>query len=810
MKHGIGRAGLVFRLMVFVALFSGLIFQTGCATQAMKGTPFYTGEWTEREGNVEDRVALWPLAYYRKPALSVLWPIFEKSPDHLAIRPLYTVRGLERHHPVHHVLWPFGRFDFQRDQYYFFPIFSGKNHFVLFPLYWHFDDPFLGEDGSNALFPLWIYDKASRKNEASRHILHLAWPLARFAYGPNVSAGRVFPLYATRTYEGKRQYFISLPFGWSREGKDGEKYGWLFPLYVYSKDVDRSLLITPIYQHGSAGADDKKWNMIFPLYYRWSASSGFGFYTLLGGGSRQNSGASTFTSPLYMRKKDGDGYGFDAVPPLLSWRSRKPAVTNWHVLGPLGRLSQGEGRSASYLFPLVYSDAASGTLLTPFFQKGGREGEAVWHSVIPLYLRRTSPESSAWITPLGAVTRYADGRHRTITPLYVHLDEGDDTSFFAIPPLLSWQLRDDAIRDYWFALGLGRFGLGENQLPSHLIPIYYRNPEKNTTLTPLWSTWTKGSEKWKAVPPLLSWQHIDARSNRTTRVMAGLYGHTRTPDDELSQSHLVPLYAYKRNQYFYTPLLGQDAPEDGKFRYWFTPLIGSYRNRFAGSWVWPFYTYQRNRKTGHQNASFLLWGYHKKGETYSRSGFFPVFSRSKQEREPWALQEDETDQNREYIYRQLQHDVLSLLLLYRHRYEVTQYGPRNGPVVEGTRYLQRELETNRFFPLWQYRKETFGQHSGPVKKEASILWRLYDYQQEVGTEDQPHDYVRHRILWRVWHYEKLQGQVSIDSVPFITYDSKPNGFRKFSFFWRAIRYESDPERGKKIDFLFIPFWRGVT
>jgi len=45
-----------------------LLFFAGCATNAMKGTPFYTGEWEERTGPVEDRVALWPLVYYRASA----------------------------------------------------------------------------------------------------------------------------------------------------------------------------------------------------------------------------------------------------------------------------------------------------------------------------------------------------------------------------------------------------------------------------------------------------------------------------------------------------------------------------------------------------------------------------------------------------------------------------------------------------------------------------------------------------------------------------------------------------------------------
>lgn len=62
----------------------------GCATSQMKSTPFYTGEAAVYTGRIEDRVNMWPIGYYREPALSVIWPIFSMTDDHLAVRPLYS------------------------------------------------------------------------------------------------------------------------------------------------------------------------------------------------------------------------------------------------------------------------------------------------------------------------------------------------------------------------------------------------------------------------------------------------------------------------------------------------------------------------------------------------------------------------------------------------------------------------------------------------------------------------------------------------------------------------------------------------
>ena len=43
--------------------------------------------------------------------------------------------------------------------------------------------------------------------------------------------------------------------------------------------------------------------------------------------------------------------------------------------------------------------------------------------------------------------------------------------------------------------------------------------------------------------------------------------------------------------------------------------------------------------------------------------------------------------------------------------------------------------------------------------------------------------------------------------PFITHDTKKNGYSKTSFLWRLFRYERDPEKGTSVDLLFIPVWR---
>ena len=68
-------------------------------------------------------------------------------------------------------------------------------------------------------------------------------------------------------------------------------------------------------------------------------------------------------------------------------------------------------------------------------------------------------------------------------------------------------------------------------------------------------------------------------------------------------------------------------------------------------------------------------------------------------------------------------------------------------------------------------------------------------------------YSRHRVLWKLWDWERENGDVSLDVFPGFTYDSKKDGYSKTSFLWRFFRYENDPKSGKKVDVLFVPVWR---
>ena len=141
------------------------------------------------------------------------------------------------------------------------------------------------------------------------------------------------------------------------------------------------------------------------------------------------------------------------------------------------------------------------------------------------------------------------------------------------------------------------------------------------------------------------------------------------------------------------------------------------------------------------------------------------------------------------------------------------------PRPDATNAVARYLATdeNWLFPLWSgenRRGVMYDLADGSKTLDAgletfSALWFLYDWKHE-SIPIESHDYVRRRVLWRLYHYERLNGDESTDIFPAITWDRRKDGYRKASFLWRFFRYAHDPAKGTSLDILFLPIRRPPT
>lgn len=349
----------------------------GCTSAEMKGTPFYRGEYGKRRGPAEQRVNAWPLVYYRNPALSVLWPVLEFTDDHTAIRPFFSVYGLDRTNREYNVLWPIAQFDRETGDNHIFPVFWGSEHRVAFPLYWHYGEPFGADGGWDSLFPLWVL----HREQTNVFSLYTPWPLVHHwsDQAKHAQGSMVFPLYwHRRDDEGSR--FVSLPW---LEGKDHQGSHWqlLTPFYYHVSDANHSAFATPLWAQGHSQTKD--WRAVIPLCY-WEKQEG------------------TLLSPLWAHWQGAKGDRYFA-PWALSWMTRKPERDDlWLALG-LAHASWGAQGGPHHVFPLYYRNAADGTLLTPLF--GWDHPEGFMYPATPLFGLRNGATRGSWLFPLYSHSR---------------------------------------------------------------------------------------------------------------------------------------------------------------------------------------------------------------------------------------------------------------------------------------------------------------------------------------------------------------------------------------------------------------------
>jgi hypothetical protein len=707
-------------------------------------------------------VNLWPIAYYRTPALSVLWPIGEFADDRFAIRPLFSMyRDGEDD--------PWSEFNSLGG---LFSIDTERHRQLFFPLFYH--------DGEDDTFISLLY-----------------------AQGPGWTA--LPPLLTWCDYGPKPGYTRLFLFG-GLAGFD-RSADWIFPLYYHEH--------TDYYEHDDFHeyhvflsllyAQGRDWTAIPPLLSWWNRDSASGDTSLyLLGGLAGFKPDADWIFPLYLRDKKDDrflsllyaqGRDWTAIPPLLSWWD---ATSGGRALLGLG----GWDDTRAWVFPFFYRDAASDTLVTP-----------LWAS-----------QSGLWS---------------------------------AIPPLLSWRSRNPATGASSLFL-LGGF-VGFSPDANWAVPLYYRDKKSGFFLSPLYA---EGRDR-AAIPPLLSWW-----DDESGRVLLGLGGWE--PDEswaipfwyEDSKRFLTPLWGRFRtgqdcSTYWFTPLFGtRSGARTGS---WLFPLWDVERSG-NGSWDNLFLLLGGSRGGPRYDGRSSVWFFplfsddsDPKADALRAEMDAPRASdRNYYHKWPATLWDRKTRTSVTNLVVSPVRDGASeestfLLGLCGSEHHVTLNPPPwqiarsfGGSSAKGplARFADPGAATHRppsspdsslptnavaryasedsswFFPLWSQsrtRGVMFDLPSGEKALDAEqetfrALLFLYDWRHESVPEES-HDYTRRRVLWRLYHYERLNGDESTDIFPAITYDRRKDGYSKFSFLWRFFRYERDPGKGTSLDILFLPLRR---
>jgi hypothetical protein len=451
-------------------------------------------------------------------------------------------------------------------------------------------------------------------------------------------------------------------------------------------------------------------------------------------------------TPLGGYWKMGDQKNWLALP-LLSGGEKDDVSGRYSLFGGLAARRWNEEGSASHIFPLYYRSPQNNTFISAPY--------ATWES---------------------------GGRARHV-----------------IAPLLSGWSSDDESTRAFLAAGLAGFRKGGDDPYSYVLPLYYAASEDKTFISLPYSTWESGSGQKHLIPPLLSGWNVSPESSQTL-LAGGLVGWEKDREsDQVDSSHLLPL------SYFATPLIGSYNEESGK----------------TGSWFFPFYRHKRDLNSGAVKGSYLLLGEYGKDENRIYHGFAGLYdyTHRKSRREEVVgehnyvglirpglepLGKTELGDEGETLSIESESKYLDYFVgIFDEQWTRTVNLDRGTNTV-----VELHSKKHSIGPLWE---SSLSEDlvSDQSLKTTSLLGILYDTRREEGDPENPdHEYVRKRVLWRLFHYEKLNGDKSTDIFPAVTIDSYKNGYKKVSVFWRLFRYEKDPETGsKKLDLLFIPLKR---
>ena len=634
-----------------------------------------------------------------------------------------------------------------------------------------------GDERTWFLLPVMGYGKHNPKGGVGS----LLFALIRWAWGKDALSHHLLPFYHYARDDRSRR-FLSLP--WSC-GTDPEGSWQLVPpLFHHRAGPDGDRLITPVWAHGGSKADGSDWHAVIPLYYYRTAGDERFLVTLLGGGRSDHAGRRWLVLPLLS---------------VGAWQAKSGDL--W-FLTPLVHAKWDPTGSQHHALPFYYWNGWTRTFLSPVAARWRNAAGAETTLAAPAlsWLTTAAARRDLWLT--GGMAHFSWGEARGsehVVPLYyrdpragtfvsapwARWRRGDKTTSL-VPPLASWLTAADGRRDLWLLGPMAHWSWGKRPGSKHVLPVFYRNPRTDSLVSPLLATWKKGGRRNWLCPPLLSGYARDA-NHRELIGPLGVFFHEWGGPEYPTAGHLFPAYFYRRDRHFYTPLFGWNNKPRG-FVYPMTPLVGVRKGDHSGFWTWPLCSYKRDKKTGRREGSFLLWGSYEKHGIRSESYYFPLYGY-----ENGGPVDTELPEGVDYA----EHGKRFVCLpgcWYVNRSDVTR---------EDGKVTRRYTERNGVFPLWSYfRRENPA--AGRRRVRGRLLLLLYDYKRTVKPDD---DYTRARILWRLWHYERSNGDVSVDAFPAITYDRKTDGFKKMSFLVRFFRYERSAKGGTKLDLLFIPILR---
>lgn len=624
----------------------------------------------------------------------------------------------------------------------------------------------------------------------------LVGPLAHFGQHTNAVSRHVFPFYYASSNQLGR-VFLSLPWSSGSSTRDGSGWEFVPPVMLRMAQGKDHQLYTPFFTSGTRREGAETWHSVHPLWYRSESPEGKTLATLAGGWQTRKEGRSWLIWPLLSgQTRTAKGRDLWIVAPFFHWRRDAAGVSH-------------------YMLPFYWWDGRDHRLISPVVAKWGNSATGAKKTVIPPLLTyySTTPKTSDLWTAAGLAhfnwgeesgsshvlpLYYQDRRTSTFISLPWSQWTGNDASTNTlIPPLLSWMTHRQDRTDLWALGPLAHVSWGEKAGATHVFPLFYRDKSEDTFISLPYAHWNQGESEHDLYPPLLAMMTHEGNEKQLDALL-GLFSERW--GGERRQGYFLPFYYYDSRHTFYTLLFGwNNRDPDHGFYYPLTPLLGVRTGKHSGGWLFPLWSRDYDQEARTTNGT-VLWGSYSRDARRREASLIPIFGYKNR----GALDTETSTNSWGETYGKTFWSLPACW--YRNTKDVM---PVKSP--DGKPTGQMEVSTakgNGFFPLWAYTH--LKPAAGQEQTYGSLLLLLYDYKTTQGAAlsgtQAREEYVRKRVLWRLYHYERHNEDVSVDVFPAMTYDRTPDGFRRWAFLWRAFRYERGPE-GRKLDLLYIPLIR---
>ena len=643
----------------------------GCAGPSLKATPLFGGEYKAAEGKPEDRVNLWPLVYYRRPALSVLWPIGELTPERGQLWPVLTVDGLGEEKQRVRILAPLVDLNFRTRDYHVLPALfwgrrsSGKPYFVLFPVAWWIPDcfkaigPVFWEKGWLTVFPvLWrraheffavppLYVRRERPGGAETDVL---WPLLNVKTGKGEHGWHLWPLYGAYSDgdAGTSRRYALWPLLMSRWRDDlRANVRWSAPFYFggrragtawdavlpfffrYRSPARRIMAALPLFWADREGETSSLWvaptfwrergpdkatDALLPFFARW----------------RQGEVSGLTVLPLFLAQRDGDKNSLWVAPTF--WRERGPDGATDALWPFVSHWRQGQA-SRRWLFPLYYSSAdgqGRSLTLSPIYL-GGRADGAAWDAIPPLLFRSSSEDGRMrLVLPFYYDSESGAEKRQLLFPLFYRWSDGESRFLLTLPfglkrsagdtqiyayPLLSAYRSSPQGKDLWALFPLSHSRWDDEGLDSsHVLPLYYWNRANDLFLSLPFCRKGGEDEGWASVlGPLAIWRRKG--DDRYASILWPLTGAWWNKAGGPASSYVLPFYCWDgdRKQFLSLPFCRKGGEDEG----WASVLgpLGIWRwkgDERQASVLWPLTGAGRSANES-WNWAWPLWSYRREG-----------------------------------------------------------------------------------------------------------------------------------------------------------------------------------------------------